>query len=128
MAYNFMGNDHSNEFDTQDITENKVFAILAYIPILFWLPLACCNQSQYGRFHANQGLLLLITGVVLGVVSAIINALLGWIPVLGWILCGLIKIVVWAIEVGLLIYGMVCTGQGKAKELPGIGSIARLIK
>lgn len=39
MAYNFQGTDHSNEFGTQDIADNKVICILAYIPILFWLPL-----------------------------------------------------------------------------------------
>lgn len=128
MVYNFMGNDHSNEFDTQDIADNRVFAILAYIPILFWLPLACCNQSKFGRFHANQGLLLLITGVVLGIASAVISLILGWIPVLGGIICGLVNLAVWAAEVGLLIYGMVNAGQGKAKELPGIGCIAKLIE
>ncbi len=128
MTYNFMGTDYSNEFDTQDINDNKVLCVLAYIPILFWLPLAACSGSKYGRFHANQGLLLLITGGVLWLVTAIIGLILGWIPVLGWIICGLLDLAVAAVEIGLMIYGMVNTGQGKAKELIGIGCLPRLIK
>lgn len=128
MDYNFMGNDHTNEFDTQDVADNKVICILAYIPILFWLPLAAANGSKYGRFHANQGLLLLITSVALGIASALIGVILGWIPVAGWIISGIVDLAVWAVELGLLIYGMVCTGQGKAKELPAVGCLARLIK
>lgn len=128
MTYDFMGTDHSNEFDTQDIQDNKVLCVLAYIPILFWLPLAACSGSKYGRFHANQGLLLLITSAALWLVTAIIGLTLGWIPIIGTILCGLINLVVWAAEVALMIYGMVNTGQGKAKELIGIGCLPRLIK
>ncbi len=128
MAYNFMGNDHTNEYDTQDIADNKVMSVLAYIPFLFWLPLAFCNGSPYGKFHANQGLILLITCAALGIASAVIGAILGWIPVMGWILCKIIDIAVWAAELALLIYGMVNTGQGKAKDLPAVGSLAVLIK
>lgn len=127
MTYDFMGKDHTNEYGTQDIADNKAVGIVAYIPFLFWIPLVAGN-TPYGRFHANQGLLLLITGAVLGLVSAIIGLTLGWIPILGSIICGLINLVIWAAEVGLMIYGMVNTGQGKAKELIGIGCLPRLIK
>lgn len=127
MTYNFMGTDHTNEYGTQDVADNKVVSVLAYIPILFWIPLVAGN-TPFGRFHANQGLLLLITGGVLWLASAIIGITLGWIPVLGWILCGLIDLAVAAVEIGLMIYGMVNTGQGKAKELIGIGCLPRLIK
>jgi uncharacterized membrane protein len=127
MAYNFQGTDHSNEFGTQDIADNKVICILAYIPILFWLPLVTGNTS-YCRFHANQGLLLLLTCIALSIASRVVNIVIGWIPIVGWIISGLVALAVSVVVLILMIYGMVSTGQGNSKELPGIGSIARLIK
>ena len=127
MSYNVMGNDHTNEFDTQDIAENKVISVLAYIPILFWLPLVAGN-SKFGRFHANQGLILLLYCVVFGIVNAIIGVVLGWIPIVGAIITGLLGIVAWISSLALMIYGMVCTGTGNAKELPVIGGLLTIIK
>lgn len=126
MAYNFLGNDHSNEFGTQDIADNKVICILAYIPILFWLPLVTGN-TPYCKFHANQGLILLITSLVLGVATSIIGLIIGWIPILGTIITGIISLVTSLAMLLLMIYGMVCTGQGQAKELIGVGGLVKII-
>ncbi|MBQ8724253.1 MAG: DUF4870 domain-containing protein [Oscillospiraceae bacterium] len=128
MAYNFMGNDHSNEFDTQDIADNKVVSVLAYIPILFWLPLVACGTSKFGKFHANQGLNLLLTNIVLGIAGGIIAGIFALIPFIGAFLAAIINFVVWAAPLGLMIYGMVNTGQGKAKELPAVGGLFTLLK
>lgn len=128
MAYNFMGNDRSNEFGTQEIKDNNVMCILAYIPILFWLPLVSNSSSAYCKFHANQGLCLLITAIALSIVSAVIGLIFGWIPILGGIISGIIGLAISAFSLGLMIYGMVMTGQNKSKELPVIGSFIELIK
>lgn len=48
--------DTSYEYDTQDIQSNKVWAVLAYLGILFFLPLVACKDSRFGKFHANQDL------------------------------------------------------------------------
>ncbi len=95
-------------FDPEDIEKNKVVSALAYI--IFFLPLIVCPDSPFGKFHANQGLVLLIVGVVGGIV-------LGLIPILGWIIGIFFSI---AIAV-LAILGLVNTLNGKAKELPVIG-------
>lgn len=126
MAYNFMGNDYSNEFGTQDIADNKVVCILAYIPILFWLPLVTGN-TPYCKFHANQGLILLITSIILGVATSIVSLIIGWIPILGAIVAGIVSIATSAAVLLLMIYGMVCTGQGQAKELIAIGGLIKII-
>lgn len=126
MAYNFLGNDHSNEFGTQDIADNKVICVLAYIPILFWLPLVTSN-TPYCKFHANQGLILLIASLVLGVATSIIGLIIGWIPILGAIITGVISLVTSLAVILLMIYGMVCTGQGQAKELPIVGGLLKII-
>jgi uncharacterized membrane protein len=102
------------EFLAEDIEKNKTVAGLAYI--LFFLPLLVCPDSKFGKFHANQGLLLLITSI-LG------SVLLSIIPFLGWVLLPLFSIAVLVVAIVALINAM----NGKAKELPFIGKF-RLLK
>ena len=101
--------------DSQDIEKNKVYAILAYIGILFLVPLLAAKDSPYARFHTNQGLVLFLLEVALNILLAI--------PVLGWILApiGWIAVVVFAI------IGIINAAQGECKPLPVIGGI-ELIK
>lgn len=101
-------------FDQADIEKNKTMAGLAYI--IFFLPLVACPDSPFGRFHANQGLVLLILGVAGSIILTII-------PVLGWIVLPFFSLFILV----LVIVGLVNGLGGKAKELPLIGKF-RLIK
>lgn len=111
--------DHTAEFDQNDIQTNKIMAMLAYLGILFFLPLVACPDSKFGRFHANQGLILFIIDVAIGIVCSI----LAFIPFVGWILSSLIGGLVGLCMLGLLIFGMINTYNGNAKQLPLIGGI-----
>ncbi len=95
-------------FTPEDIESNKVMAGLANI--LFFLPLLVCPDSPFGRYHANQGLLLLLLGLGGSIVLSII-------PIIGWILLPFFAIAVFIIAVIGLINGF----TGKAKPLPIIG-------
>lgn len=95
-------------FSAEDIEKNKVISALAYI--LFFLPLVACPESSFGKFHANQGLLLLIVGLAGSIVLSII-------PVIGWIILPLFSLVVFIFG----IMGLIGALNGKAKELPIIG-------
>lgn len=108
-------------FDPIDIEQNKTMAGLAYI--LFFLPLLVCKDSHYARFHANQGLLLMILSVVgsiaLSVVSSMLIAItwrLFWFTSLLYGVFGLFIIY-------LVITGLINGLNGKAKRLPIIGEI-----
>lgn len=107
-------NENNIEFKAEDIEKNKTMAGLAYI--LFFLPLIAAPESDFGKFHANQGLILLILGVG-G------NIILGIIPIIGWLLMLPFGLLVLALAVMGIINGF----GGKAKELPLIGSF-RIIK
>lgn len=98
----------NNNFDPQDIEKNKMMAGLSYI--IFFLPLLICPESKYGKFHANQALILLLVGVV-G------NIVLGFIPIIGWLLLPLFNVAV--LILGIM--GLVSGFGGKAKKLPIIG-------
>lgn len=97
-------------FDHQDIEKNKNIAGLAYL--IFFLPLLACPDSRFGRFHANQALLLLI----LALAGSIILSL---IPIIGWILLPIYSILILILFVMGLVNGL----SGKVRRLPVIGKI-----
>ena len=109
-------NDRTNSFDRTDIDQNKVIAALSYLGILFFLPLVACPNSKFGRFHANQGLILLICSVI----GSIIGSFLGFIPFLGSLVSAAISLAVFI----LFLFGLINTLNGFAKELPFVGNIS----
>ena len=110
--------DTTSEFDASDIENNKVMGILAYISILVLVPILVAKESKFARFHANQGLVLFIASVV----SGIIIGILGMFPFIGWIF-RLAGAAIEIITIVLMVIGIVNAANGKAKELPIIGSI-----
>lgn len=96
--------------ETQDATDNKVFGILAYLgPLLLVTIFAAPKNSAYSRFHANQGLVLLIADLLCTVVGAI--------GVLGALVSGVAGIAILV----LAIMGLVGAAKGEMKPLPLIG-------
>ena len=63
--------DSTAQFNPQDIANNKAMAILAYLGILVLVPIFAANNSPFARYHANQGLILLIVNIVLMIAAAI---------------------------------------------------------
>lgn len=98
------------EETSQDIKDNKAVAALAYI--LFFLPLITAKDSPFGKFHANQGLVLLIFGIAANIVLTII-------PIIGWILLPFADLF-WLV---LAIIGIINAVNGQTKPLPMIGGI-----
>ena len=122
------------EYDPRDIEENKIMAFLAYV--IFLIPLFAAKDSKFARFHANQGLLALITDAALLIVYFIIWIVLfflmmfilpGEIFSLVVILLGLGWLVVLAAAAALNIMGIINALTGKAKQLPVIGKF-KIIK
>ena len=80
------------------------------MPLLL-IPLLTRPDSQFIKFHSNQGLLLLLLGIAAGVVAAI--------PVLGWIVAVAASI----FSLVCFIMGIINGTSGQMKELPLIGKI-----
>ena len=101
-------------------------AILAYIWILVLVPLFAAKESRFARFHSNQGLILLIMDVILGVLISVLSAIF---IAISWRLAFISTILnlLWLPMLGLHILGIVNASSGKAKELPLVGKI-KLIK
>lgn len=122
--------DKTCEFESTDISDNKVFALLSYIGILVLVPLIAAPKSKFARFHANQGLVLLIGEVAYGTVRGVLLGvlkLLRRITIFGGVLFGpvywIVNIVSGLLSLAFLIFaiiGIINAAQGKAKELPFI--------
>mgnify|MGYP005805009865 CR=1 FL=1 len=127
--------DKTGEFDPADISNNKVYALFSYLTILVLVPIIAAPNSKFARFHANQGLVLLIGEVIYGIFRTILMAVLR--AVLGVNIYYYMNPIVSAIYniisvvTGLLflvfaifaILGIIDAAQGKAKDLPLISKL-----
>lgn len=116
-------------FNTEDVNANKVYGILCYIGILFIIPLFIVKDSQYTKFHSNQGLVLFITKLILKVISRILIFVLnvGTLGLMSGMINDIVSIVIGLISATFTIIGIVNACSGEAKTLPIIGGIT-LIK
>jgi len=114
------GQQNVNGFDPADVAQNKAMGILSYLGILVLIPLFAAKNSKYARFHANQGLILFLLEVCIGIVSWIVPS----------IFLGMLNVIFKLLDLGCLalsIFGIVNAAQGKKQELPVIGKF-RLVK
>ncbi len=108
--------DTTSDFLPEDIAENKLMGVLAYLGILVLVPLFAAKESKFARFHTNQGLVLEIVQFL----ATVLIGILGRLPVVGLIvsiLASILKIGFFALSVN----GIINVVNGKAKELPIIG-------
>ena len=111
--------DSTSKYDPADVQQNKWVCALSYIFILFFLPLVVSPKSKYGKFHANQALVLLLVTTVGNIALEILGKLLSLI-FLGFV--GGLLSAVWGIVTFLLmVLGIWNVLNGRAKELPIIG-------
>lgn len=111
--------DHTGEFDTKDIADNKLLAMLLYLtgPIGMIIALLAAPQSDYVRFHVRQTIKILIAGLVVSLLTAV----LVWtviVPILGGIALLVLAVV------DIICFIRVCKGQ--AKEAPIVCKIGFL--
>ena len=121
--------DKTADYSKEEIENGKLMALLSYIGILALIPYFAEKENKYVRFHAIQGLNLLIINLVVSAASfvvAIVATVLFIIPIIGRILGYLLYLVIGLVPVGLLvisILGVVYSLQGNAKELPIVNQI-----
>lgn len=121
--------DITDQFAPDDIAANKGIAAVACIPALFWLPLITNSKdSPFAKFYANQGLILLILGVALGIVNAIAGAALGHAGIFGSIIGGLISFICGLAPFAGFLYEIIAAVNGKAKPLPLVGTLITAFK
>lgn len=107
----------------QGTTEEKFWGVLAYFSWLVLIPIFAAPRSKFVRYHMNQGLVLAITESIWWGITAGLNLIFYSISIsLGSVVTILLRVVNVALF-ALRILGIVNAANGKAKELPVIGSI-----
>jgi uncharacterized membrane protein len=106
----------SMEPDTFDIEHNKVFAVLAYIGILFLVPLLAAPRSRFARYHTNQGIVLFLASLILWCGSIVLLP----IPFVHLLLVPVWLVLPMAVFIFVII-GIIHAASGEYKPLPWIG-------
>lgn len=106
-----------------DAQQNKAMGILAYFSLLVLVPLFAAQNSPFARYHANQGLVLLIGEVAYGILVSILTTVfwaISW--TLGSIMSTLFGLL-WLVFPVLSIIGIMHAAKGETKPLPIVGGV-----
>jgi uncharacterized membrane protein len=100
--------DHTAEFDAQDISDNKVYALSAYLFSFLGVLLAnvLAKESPFALFHAREALKIDVVVLVVYLLSAVFC----WtciVPIAGVILMVMLFVV------KIIAFVQVCKGQAK---------------
>jgi len=60
---------------SDDAGQDKIYGVLAYLGLLWFVPFFLRKDSQFVRFHLNQGLILLICNVATSLIVQICSSL-----------------------------------------------------
>jgi len=102
--------------DAADIEQNKVYAVLAYIGLLFLVPLLAAPNSKFARYHTNQGIVLFLATIVLMAASMV----LAIIPFIGCV-ATILSVAIAGAAVVFMVLGIINAASGLYKPLPLIG-------
>ncbi|MGI5959739.1 MAG: hypothetical protein ACOX60_10030 [Massiliimalia sp.] len=103
----------------------KVIRALAYVPMLFWLPLVCYPNDRIERHYANQGLWLLILNVIVGLLRWIVMKVFGSIFLLGT-LAGIGFSIIGFVLFLLMVFGIIKAVLNDYFQIPILGAITLL--
>jgi uncharacterized membrane protein len=114
------GNPAESRTGSPAADNSKGMAIVAYI--LFFVPLltGAYKESDFVKYHTNQGTVLFIAACVYGIGYSILSLILAFIPVIGWILIILLGLCSFGI-LALCIIGIINAVNNKCAPLPFIG-------
>ena len=100
------------KFDSKDVEQNKMISVLAYLWILFLVPLLLARKSKFAQAHAKQGLVLFVVQSI--------SSLFAWVPIIGPL---------WNVIIFFLIplYALVRVLMGTYWPIPKIHSLAQRI-
>jgi len=112
----------------REIVSGRALAAVAYLPGLCFIGLLEAPQNRFVTFHARQGLVLLIVEVIAWIALAIFQGSVGAIPVVGWILTALARLIVGLGFLAVTVYGAAKGASGELVRIPFLGDWAERIE
>lgn len=105
----------------------NVAGALAYVlgPITGVIFYLLEKDNRFVRFHAAQSIAVFVMMFIVGIVLTILGTILGFIPILGWIVAMLLSFGLSIVSFVLWIYLMWQAFQGNEWEAPFAGVFAR---
>lgn len=110
------------EYTAAEVEDGKSIAWLAYMGILFLIPLLTKPENRFCKAHTRQGIIMAIAMVIISVCTFI-----SVIPFIGWclgVVIFLCLLVVVVFDIIALIYAV----QGQYYKIPLIGDLALKLK
>ncbi len=133
MRFSPNGKEHTKRFHPDDRRCCKVECVCACTGILFFLPLVSVPGSRFGRYWANQGLIILFLELLLLLAGFFLSWILGLltlIPFIG-IVFNIIKVIALIALALTALFAIILQGsfaaRGRAIDLPFFGFM-RFIK
>lgn len=127
LKHIWYGKDRTELFYEEDIEANRICSAAAASGLLFFVPLTASPYSKYGRYWANQGVIMLVVMLASAIVSLAVGGILslfGAIPYIG-IVFRVIKIIflslLWLANIALIVRGCYYAAKGSARDFPLIG-------
>lgn len=107
-----LGDTYENQNHSADmpVMTKRIFCAAAYFGFFFFLPLIALPNSEEAKFHANQGLVLFLFGLLLNGIAAATSTVLG----------SVFEVLV-VLHPLLMVYGASNAIKGNMTELPLIG-------
>lgn len=105
----------------------NVAGALSYLlgPVTGVLFLVLEKESRFVRFHAAQSIGVTVVAVVANIALAVLGTILGFLPIIGWLVSIALSLVVMLAGFGLWLYLMYRAYQGDEWEVPGVGAQVR---
>ena len=107
----------SKDYTQDEINNGKLMAILAYLGLLFLIPLLAEKENKFVKYHLLQGINMFIWAMIFVIACA-------FVPFVGYVLSPLFGLCWFA----LMIMGIVNVCNGEAKEIPVINKLPVIVK
>jgi uncharacterized membrane protein len=117
--------DETMRFDPSDIARMKPFTLAACFPMLFWLPLVIDGgTSEYGKFYANQGLIVSL----LSILGTVVRIVCGFIPFIGGLIGWVLGLAAGILCIAAFVFCIKNAAEGKAVYIPFLGQMIEVFK
>lgn len=98
----------------------RIVAALGYL--IFFLPLVLKPKSDFARFHANQGLVFLLSFILIGVFHFVMLFASFFVFIL-WAMAPFVTIGILILNIGAALVNIVFTLRGRYERMPFYGHI-----